>query len=369
MIQYLPQILLAFTLVASLALAFIDHKKKRKINNFPKLSVIIPTYNDGKTLEKTITSLYRVYERKKIDLIVINDNSKDNTKKILDKLKKRYFFRVIENKKNIGKVNSLNSVIKYAKRELILILDSDILLSKKAIYDMLSRLQNPKVGAVSCPYKIKKNNLFITAMMNIELKMVALSLAPYNFSSNLLLNGGCMIFKKEALRDICFFRENMLLEDMDVALRLNQRGWRVQQSLVFVETFAPQNISTWLEQKIRWAAGTSQCILTYPKVFMKNFMVVLHFILYGIISFLTIYSIFFQIHINPFSVAFMTSFYLMLLTPYVILTIEDLRKAYELFFVFPFAFFYFPVYLGVSIIGLIVGIYKFFKLKNGGRGW
>jgi len=54
-----------------------------------KLSIVIPTYNEEENISETVTVLYNVMEKEKIDheIVVVNDNSKDNTAQILKELK------------------------------------------------------------------------------------------------------------------------------------------------------------------------------------------------------------------------------------------------------------------------------------------
>lgn len=57
---------------------------------------------------------------------------------------------------------------------------------------------------------------------------------------------------------------------MDLAFKLNQLGYKVEQSFFKVETVVPQ---TWRElhkQKMRWNSGGAQCFIKYWKVWIKN---------------------------------------------------------------------------------------------------
>jgi len=53
-----------------------------------KLSIVIPTYNEEGNISETVTVLYKVMEKEKIDheIVVVNDNSKDNTLQVLEGL-------------------------------------------------------------------------------------------------------------------------------------------------------------------------------------------------------------------------------------------------------------------------------------------
>ena len=367
MIQIISLIIFGLILGAIFVLAFFDHKKQRKLTKYPKISFIIPTYNDADTLTETIESLYKSYDKRKTELIIINDKSTDNTLNILKKLKKKYKFKIINNEKNLGKVRSLNKAIPLSRGEIVFILDSDTKLSKRAIESLLARLEAPKVGAVSCRYEVKNKGI-IPIMVNIEYSMLALSQSAYNFTSAISLWGGCMAFKRKALQDIKLFKENMIIEDMDAALTLNEKGWKVEQNLIPVETYSPDDIKGWFKQHIRWSSGGMQCIIKHFKVFIKNPLSIFYFLAYGLVSMLFIYSLF-SIRLDFLQSAIIGIVYAIFSLPYVIVNMKGIEEWYKIFLILPFSFVYYPIFAAVMTIGFIVGVYKYFKLREGGRGW
>ncbi len=88
----------------------------------PFFSVIVPTYNQGNLLLRCIKSILS-QSFKRYEIIVIDNNSSDNTKEIIKKYKKQIIFRKIKNKGIIAKSRNLG--IKIAKGEWVSFLDSD----------------------------------------------------------------------------------------------------------------------------------------------------------------------------------------------------------------------------------------------------
>ncbi len=116
-----------------------------KIN--PLVTVIIPSYNHEKYVTKAIKSVFsQTY--KNIELIVIDDGSKDHSAKKILELKKRYLFKFIA-RKNKGLASTLNEAINLAKGTYISVLASDDYYLPQRIehaVDHLNRL--PNVAAV-----------------------------------------------------------------------------------------------------------------------------------------------------------------------------------------------------------------------------
>jgi glycosyltransferase involved in cell wall biosynthesis len=95
--------------------------KKSNISE-PKWCVIIPTYNNDKTLEKVISEVLIICR----DIIIVNDGSNDNTSHLLDKYSSQ--ISIITHKKNQGKGKSLRDGFEYAIKkgiEYAITIDSD----------------------------------------------------------------------------------------------------------------------------------------------------------------------------------------------------------------------------------------------------
>ena len=112
------------------------------------ISVILSTYNDEKTIFECINSiLNQTYQN--FELIIINDCSKDGTKKIIQSFSdKRIVY--LENDKNIGRSISRNKGIARAKGEFIAIIDGDDIAAPFRLDVQLKYLKNnPKIDLVA----------------------------------------------------------------------------------------------------------------------------------------------------------------------------------------------------------------------------
>ena len=118
----------------------------------PKISVIIPTFNQEKFIGRCLRSLLdQSIDRKDYEIIVINDSSKDKTLFALNLFKEE--IKIISNKKNMGLPYSLNKGILSAKGQYVIRVDSDDYVNKeflKILYTFLS--ENLDMDAVSCDY-------------------------------------------------------------------------------------------------------------------------------------------------------------------------------------------------------------------------
>lgn len=111
------------------------------------LSIIIPCFNEKKTILKLIKKIKRLKDIKK-QIILVDDNSSDGTTKLInDKLSNKVDY-VIYHKKNIGKGGSIISSLKYIKGNIILIQDADLEYDPKDYYALLKPFKNNSTKVV-----------------------------------------------------------------------------------------------------------------------------------------------------------------------------------------------------------------------------
>tara|TARA_Y100000816_G_scaffold263886_1_gene222635 strand:- start:491 stop:1489 length:999 start_codon:yes stop_codon:yes gene_type:complete len=106
----------------------------------PKVTIIVPVYNTARYLVECIKSLENL-DFDSYEVIFIDNNSKDDSFKILKNIKKKHF-RIYKNKKNYGQSYSLNKGIHLSKAPYIAIMDSDDICLSNRIKDSYNFLKN-----------------------------------------------------------------------------------------------------------------------------------------------------------------------------------------------------------------------------------
>lgn len=144
----------------------------------PKLSVIIPCYNEEKCLPFLIKRFKQVIKGKDIEVILVNNGSIDNSAEIMQKLQlKHNFLRTITIKKNIGYGHGITSGLKKAKGEFLAWTHADLQTDPDDIikaFDIIQSKNNAK------DYLVKgrrKNRFFFDTLLMLGM----------SFSANLIL--------------------------------------------------------------------------------------------------------------------------------------------------------------------------------------
>lgn len=229
---------------------------KRRI--WPGVSVILPMYNEEDSIEWTLDSVFALdYPKDKLNVICVNDGSKDKTLEILHKLKKKYDFRIID-QKNQGKHAALNNALKSVETPYFACLDADSYVEPDALKKMVEEFDTSDVGAVMPVMKVyePKNILqrvqWLEYTMNIFYKHIMGKLDCIHVTP-----GPFSVYKTAYVKKLGGFRKAHMTEDLEIALRLQDNHYKLKQSLdAIVYTKSPKTTKAFVSQRTRWYQGT-----------------------------------------------------------------------------------------------------------------
>lgn len=185
-----------------------------------RVSVIIPVHNGAKYIEKCIESIIN-QSYKNIEILIINDNSEDDTNKVVKKYLDLPYIRYITNNETLGPGRTRNLGLNKALSPYILFLDCDDWIDLNCIEKAMYILDNnPTVDIAiweiktayysnhfSIRYHYQYNNILNS---NMALNLLSHTLENEYFISPLL---GCKIFKKQLLDTYKIKFPNTLYED------------------------------------------------------------------------------------------------------------------------------------------------------------
>ena len=272
-IYYLFYALLIITILKLLSQLFLSFaynlkRKRKKLKNPPSISIVVPAYNEAKTIRSCIQSLQNL-NYPNYDLIVIDDGSTDNTFEEASQCKG---VKIIK-QENQGKPSALNNGIRSSTGEIIVTVDADTTIDKDALEAIAERfVSNEKLGAVAGNVKVHPEPKIMNTVQSAE----------YALGINLVRKGqsvlGCVMIvpgpiaalKREAVEKVGNFSDDTFAEDFDITVKILKSGYRVEyeeRSLAYTD--APKNTEDLIKQRRRWYRGMMQVLDKHKDMYMN----------------------------------------------------------------------------------------------------
>jgi len=233
----------------------------------PRVSIIIPAYNEEVNSVKTVESLLQ-QDYPNMEIIFIDDGSKDDTYSKVEQAFMDFNNVHVYTKPNGGKASALNYGVQLSMAPFVVCIDADTQLKSDAVSLLMkkffpaeSEAGRKVIGAVAGNVKVGNEINMITKWQSIEY------ITAQNFDRRAfdLLNcitvvpGAIGAFRKEAILDAGLFATDTLAEDCDLTMRLLREGYRVTNCTEAISyTEAPETLRMFLKQRFRWSFGVMQ---------------------------------------------------------------------------------------------------------------
>ena len=197
---------------------------KSKIHE-PKISIIIPTYNGEATLRKCLGSVLN-QNFKDYEVVIVNNNSNDKTKNIILEFQRidnriKYIF---EPHKGRGKAR--NAGIRESKGKIIVMTDSDCLVPKNWIKNIIKPIISDKEDIVQGNEEDLIGNYWTKMQQKANCRFF--SERVYNTHYINHVDTKNFAIKKEVLEKVGFFDNTLKnFEDFDLKVRLKKKGYKI----------------------------------------------------------------------------------------------------------------------------------------------
>lgn len=196
------------------------------------VSIIIPVYNEEKTLEKIIKKISEV-KLKNItkEIILVDDGSIDNSRQILKKYSKKKGFKVIFKDKNEGKGATVITGLKVSKGDILLIQDADLEYDPKDYPKLLKPIIEKKTNVVyGSRFKSTKEHLKddeITYNLHLLGNKLLTIFTNFLYNSNLTDMETCYkVFTKEVYNNLNLKSKRFEFEP-EITSKILKKGFKI----------------------------------------------------------------------------------------------------------------------------------------------
>ncbi|MBR9677747.1 MAG: glycosyltransferase family 2 protein [Nanoarchaeota archaeon] len=245
-----------------------DPKPKR----FPSVSVIIPVWNEVKTIKRCIQSAVDLRYPGEKEIIVVDDGSTDGTSKICKEFEKKGFIKLItRDKGGEGKHVPLNIGVKAAKGELISTMDSDSWYDKDTLMHCVGHFDDSQVMGVRTSIKVAEPRTALQLAQKVEYIFGLFLAKTFDFFNSVyVLPGPGGVIRKSFIEKHGYFKDN-ITEDMEMGLRIQKQGYKIMSSINAVTyTITPAGFRSLFRQRLRWLTGFIENFFEYKGLWGKG---------------------------------------------------------------------------------------------------
>jgi len=259
-------LLLYLVLVLSYYLGWKDSKRyPDRLNIFPKVSIVIALRNEEIRIERLLNNLEsQIYPEDKLQFVLINDHSSDNTLSLLQNYKAKNLIVFDMPEGNFGKKNAITKGVQISDGEIILVTDADCTFSSNWIKTMVAYFVNDKIKLVSGPVAFHRKGGIFHNLQALEFSsLIGSGAGSIGRNNAIFCNGANMAYKKEVFVELNTYNNNDTVSGDDVFL-LHSIKQRYNDGIVFardrnaiVNTDALNTLSDFINQRKRWTAKSS----------------------------------------------------------------------------------------------------------------
>ncbi len=243
----------------------------------PTVDILIATYNEPiSILENTVIgAVSQNYPLDKYSVYICDDGSRDEVRLLAEKYGAVWVTREEHKHAKAGNLN--HCLEKYAKSELFVVLDADMIPKSNFLERTVGYFSDSKVALVQAPQVFYnpdpfQNNLQLFQVIPNEQDFFMREVLTRRAMFNAVLNvGSNAVFRRTAIEDIGMIPVGTITEDMATSMLLQAKGYKTE----FVnETLAmglsPETFSDYIVQRDRWCRGNIQVMKKWNPLFMRG---------------------------------------------------------------------------------------------------
>jgi cellulose synthase/poly-beta-1,6-N-acetylglucosamine synthase-like glycosyltransferase len=232
----------------------------------PTVTIVVPLFNEGRSIYNTIASFAKlVYPKDKLSVTIVDDCSTDDSYEWACKGAREFSnVRVLRNPCNMGKRRGINRAVREATSEIIVSIDSDVIVYPTALRELVARFTSPQVAAVGGRVHVSNpNDNWLTKLQTIKYfyGQEFLKNLERGLEQVMCLSGCLTAYRRSVLLELEPILEKRNLfgvpikygEDRYLTHQIVKHGYKTRMTMdAMCFTKAPRRLRDYFNQQLRW---------------------------------------------------------------------------------------------------------------------
>lgn len=232
----------------------------------PTVAIVVPLFNEGEGIYRTVLSLLgQDYPAEKLEIVVVDDCSTDDSLAWARRAAEgRPQVRVIASPVNQGKRKAINLAVRSTDAEIVVSVDSDVVVDRQAVRQLVARFVSPEIAAVGGrTFVVNRGDNWLTEMVEVKFYFAQewLKDLERSYRSVMCLSGCLTAYRRDVLLQLEPILENRSIlgvpikygEDRFLTRQIVKAGYQtVYTTAAYCETAAPRSLGSYFSQQLRW---------------------------------------------------------------------------------------------------------------------
>jgi cellulose synthase/poly-beta-1,6-N-acetylglucosamine synthase-like glycosyltransferase len=233
----------------------------------PTVTAVIPMFNEGAAIKETLQSILDSdYPHAKLRIVCVDDCSSDDSYEQAREIARKSGGRlkILRNRVNLGKRRSINRAVRESDSEIIVSVDSDVVVDANAIRELVKRFTDDRIAAVGgwIDVRNKKDN-WLTRMQTVKYwyAYYFMKNLEWGFRRIMCLSGCLTAYRRNVLIELEPVLEDRGVlgcpikygEDRFLTRQIIKAGYLTTMTLsARCRTFVPTTLTSYFSQQLRW---------------------------------------------------------------------------------------------------------------------
>jgi cellulose synthase/poly-beta-1,6-N-acetylglucosamine synthase-like glycosyltransferase len=247
-------------------------RNQRRTN--PTVSMVIPTYNEASIIRQKLDNVLQIdYPREKLEVIVVDSASTDETRSIVNRFAMEHARQVnivlLEQSVRRGKSEAINEALRRVRSEILILTDADVTFPPDSVSRLVEEIDRPEIGAVSgVEIPVGERSFLATLESGYRRVYTAVRLAEASSDTPFMCESELSAYKTELLEPL---RPGTVCDDVELTVTVRRRGFRAiyASDVPFFEKEADE-LGPKLKHKFRRGMNNQHALLRNSSVLFNR---------------------------------------------------------------------------------------------------